>query len=71
MANGLPTTGASGRNPRETVGTHYNTPVGNMASNISEVDHQSNTQVDGSAIQAARTKKLQFVSAELKRMRYF
>jgi hypothetical protein len=73
MANVLPTMAASDRNPRKVTGTHYTTPVGNTlnASDDMVEDRQSDTQVDGSQVRAQRTKKLQFVSAELKRMRYF
>lgn len=77
MANALPTMGASDRNPRKVVGTHYTTPVGGMLNeksahdNMEAADRQSNMQVDGSLVRAQRTKKLQFVAAELKRMRYF
>lgn len=67
MANALPTMGASPGNVRQSFGTHYTTPVGSrMASedqpNVFETDEQE---------QARRVKKLQFVAAELKRMRYF
>ena len=48
---------------RGAVGTQANTPA--------DADRQSTTRVDGSDVQANRTKKLQMVSAELKRMRYF
>jgi hypothetical protein len=71
MANGLPTMGASDRNPRKTTGTHYTTPVGNTMNDSTEVDSQATTKVDGSDIQGKRMKKLSFVAAELKRMRYF
>lgn len=72
MANVYPTMGASDRNPRKVVGAHYTTPVGNQMNDSSEgVDRLANVKVDGSDVQAKRTKKLQFVAAELKRMRYF
>ena len=77
MANVLPTMAASDRNPRKVTGTHYTTPVGGMLGDnanvhdVMDTDRQSDMQVDGSQVQAKRNKKLQFVSAELKRMRYF
>jgi hypothetical protein len=57
----------------DSTGSRFNTPVGNMASNASanDVDRPSNSQLDDSEIQGKRTKKMQMVSAELKRMRYF
>lgn len=57
----------------DSVGSRYNTPVGSMASDgaSSDVESPSNSQLDFSEIQAKRTKKMQMVSAELKRMRYF
>src|SRR6266404_398625 len=66
MANALPTTGSSPGNIRETLGTHYTTPVGNMANSQEPVVNEPDEQE-----MARRTKKLQFVAAELKRMRYF
>src|SRR6266478_2291558 len=69
MANAFQTTGASPGNIRQTLGTHYTTPVGNMANanepNISQPEGPDEQEL------ARRTKKLQFVAAELKRMRYF
>lgn len=67
MANALPTTGASPGNIRQHLGTHYTTPVGNMMGS----ENQPNVYATGEQEQARRVKKLQFVSAELKRMRYF
>ena len=72
----LPTMGGVvNTNPRATVGSHYTTPVGNRMASENQPESMdlspNDMQVDGSAVQAARTKKLQFVAAELKRMRYF
>lgn len=50
---------------RQQMGTHYGSPVGSMA------DAPEAPLVNDSTTQAARVKKMQFVSAELKRMRYF
>jgi hypothetical protein len=70
MANALPTMGASDRNPRKALGTHYTTPVGGMLNDNANLDDNVSAPVDN-AERARRNKKLQFVSAELKRMRYF
>lgn len=67
MANALVTTGASPGNIRQTLGTNYTTPVGNMMNG----DEASDLNAPDDQERARRVKKLQFVSSELKRMRYF
>src|SRR6266704_356583 len=63
MTNVLPTVGAS-PTVRQQVGTHYNTPVGNSM-------NASDDGIVNDAERARRAKKLQFVAAELKRLRFF
>ena len=66
MANALTTTQSSAGQVRQTLGTNYTTPVGNMANAPDALEGELDAQE-----QARRNKKLQFVAAELKRMRYF
>jgi hypothetical protein len=73
LANAFPTTGASGR-VRQNMGTHYNTPVGGMMGGGNEGAQENiaaNDDDQQESERSRRVKKLQFVSAELKRMRYF
>lgn len=73
MANALETMASSDRNPRKALGTHYTTPVGGMLNDQANLQDDVNTPDPGPDAdeRARRNKKLQFVSAELKRMRYF
>jgi hypothetical protein len=75
MANALETLASSDRNPRKALGTHYTTPVGGMlndqANSNDGLDTTPGQDTPDAAEMARRNKKLQFVSAELKRMRYF
>jgi hypothetical protein len=70
MASALQTTAASDSNPRKVTGTHYTTPVGSMMGSENQPDVGAPEEVDEQE-RARRVKKLQFVAAELKRMRYF
>lgn len=65
MANALQTTAASPSTPRDIVGTHYGPPTGSIMPDDGESLDVTPEEL------TRRTKKLQFVSAELKRMRYF